>query len=248
LHIAKVYEMRAMPDQVINIYQKILRLAPMDVKVRSELIELFISLGNTAQALDQYLVLADSYYQLAQVDRALEKYDEALRLAASVENTITWRVEILRRMGDIYNQRFDWARATASFEELVKIDPQNEHVRRELVDLYYKQNKSERAIARLDDLLAVYQRENPPKALEILRELSGSHPDDMLLRQRLAVAYVQNGLNEKAIAEYDALGEMQLEHGLRDQAVQTIQAILNLGPEDVEGYRRLLSQISGRAS
>jgi hypothetical protein len=40
---------------------------------------------------------------------------------------------------------------------------------------------------------------------------------------------------------------MQLEKGLRDQAIQTIQAIINLGPDDVEGYRRLLEQIRGGA-
>jgi hypothetical protein len=38
---------------------------------------------------------------------------------------------------------------------------------------------------------------------------------------------------------------MQMENGLRDEAIQTIQAIINLGPNDVEGYRRLLAQISG---
>ena len=51
----------------------------------------------------------------------------------------------------------------------------------------------------------------------------------MSLRQRLAVAYAQNDMKHEAIAEYDALGEMQMENGLRDQAVQTIQAIINLG-------------------
>ena len=69
----------------------------------------------------------------------------------------------------------------------------------------------------------------------------------MLLRERLAVAYVQNNMTREAIAQYDTLGEMQLENGLRDQAIQTVQAIINLGPPDVEGYRRLLAQISGSA-
>jgi DNA-binding SARP family transcriptional activator len=81
--------------------------------------------------------------------------------------------------------------------------------------------------------------------LELLKELASGRPDDMALRQRLAGAYVQNGLIRQAIAEYDALGEMQMEHGLRDQAIQTIQAILNLKPDDPAGYRRLLAQISG---
>ena len=192
--------------------------------------------------------MADSYFQLAQVDRALEKYNEALRVATSVENSGVWRVEILKRMGDIYNQRFDWSKATVAFEELTKIDSQNEQVQRELVDLYYKQNRSDQALANLDILLAMYQREDPPKALDLLRELASVHSGDMSVRQRLAVAYAQNGMNREAITEYDALGEMQLEQGLRDQAIQTIQAILNLGPDDVEGYRRLLAKISGGTS
>jgi hypothetical protein len=116
---------------------------------------------------------------------------------------------------------------------------------RQLVELYLKQNKLNEAAATLDKLLSVYQRQNPLKALELLKELSTYYPDNMFLRQRLAVAYVQNNMNREAIAEYDALGEMQMEHGLRDQAIQTIQAIINLGPGDVEGYRRLLEQISG---
>jgi hypothetical protein len=49
----------------------------------------------------------------------------------------------------------------------------------------------------------------------------------------------------EAIAEYDALGEMQLEAGLREEAAQTIQTIISLEPDDIEGYRRLYSQIKG---
>jgi hypothetical protein len=69
----------------------------------------------------------------------------------------------------------------------------------------------------------------------------------MFIRQRLAETYVRNNRRREAIAEYDALGDIQLQNGLRDQARQTIQTIINLGPEDVTGYRRLLAQISGGA-
>ncbi|MBI1882544.1 MAG: tetratricopeptide repeat protein, partial [Chloroflexi bacterium] len=245
LYIARVYLMRNQPDQAVNIYQKILRLAPMDVTVRSKLIELYIAHNEAEQALEQYLTLADSYYQLAQVDRALEKYNEALRLAATSSNANTWKADILNRTGDIYRQRFDWARATTAYEDLLKLSPNDERIQRQLIDLYYKQNKVNQATKTLDGLLAIYQKYNPPKALELLKELTSVYRDDMFLRQRLAVAFAQNGMNREAIKEYDALGEMQLENGLRSQAMQTIQAIINLGPDDVEGYRRLLTQISG---
>jgi tetratricopeptide (TPR) repeat protein len=245
LYIANVYLMRNQPDQTVNVYQKVLKLAPMDVTVRSKLIDLYTSLGNIEVALEQYLVLADSYFQLAQVDRALEKYNEALRIAVNTNRGNHWKTEALTRMADIYNQRFDWASATSAYQKLIELNPNSEQFLRQLVDLYFKQSKNNEATATLDKLLSIYQRQEPLKALDLLKDLTSYYPDNMLLRQRLAVAYAQNNMNREAIAEYDALGEMQMEKGLRDQAIQTIQVIINLGPADVEGYRRLLEQIRG---
>jgi hypothetical protein len=49
----------------------------------------------------------------------------------------------------------------------------------------------------------------------------------------------------EAIAELDALGELQLEAGLEEEARETIQRIISLGPEDIEAYRQLLEQLGG---
>ena len=247
LYIAKVYQMRGTPEDTIEVYHKILRLAPMDVNVRASLIDMYTAQQNNEQALEQYLMLADSYYQLAQVDRALEKYNEALRLTTNASDATRWKAEILSRMGDIYNQRFDWAGATMAYEELNKIKPNDDTIQRQLIDFYYKQNKVDQASTALDTLLGLYQRQNPMKSIEFLKDLSSGRPEDMYLRQRMAIAYAQNGMTREAIAEYDALGEMQLEKGLRNEAIQTIRAIINLGPDDTEGYKRLLTQISGGA-
>ncbi|RMF01510.1 MAG: hypothetical protein D6768_10485, partial [Chloroflexi bacterium] len=247
LYIAKVYQMRKQPDQAINTYLKILKLAPMDVTVRLKLIDLYTTLGDIQEALNQYLVLANSYYQLARVDRAIETYNETIQLAESLGDPEgrRWKVEALQRIADIYNQRFDWSRATAALEQLQQIEPGDEAMKRQLVELYYKQNRTAEAARALDELLAMYQRQKPVAALELLQDLVSFYPDDMELRQRLAVAYVQNNMINEAVAEYDSLGEKQLEMGLRDQAIQTIQAIINLQPQGVEGYRRLLGQIGG---
>ena len=246
LSVARVYQIRNQLDRAIEIYQKILRLAPMDVTVRSKLIDLYISNQKIEQALEQYLTLANSYYQLAQVDRALEKYNEALRLAADVANTNTWKVDILSSMGDIYNQRFDWARAAAAYEELRKIKPNDERTLRQLIDLYFKQRKSDEGISALDGMLGIYQQQKQPaKSLELLKELAVNYPENIPLRRRLALTYSQNDMKQQAIAEYDAIGEMEMENGRWDEAAETIQAILKLGPADAEGYRLLLSKIRG---
>jgi tetratricopeptide (TPR) repeat protein len=246
LAVADVYQMRGTPQQAINIYHKILRLAPMDVKVRAKLVEMLITRGEVDQALDQYLILADAYYQLAQVDRALEKYNEALRLAPSSANETTWKVDILHRMGDIYSQRVDWTRATKAYESIAAAAPDDERAQVALVDLYYKQDQRDKALQSLDALLGLYQNAGKTqKILAVLQEAVQTRPEEMGLRARLAAAYAQQGLTKQAIAEYDALGEMQLEAGLHEEAARTIQTIIKLGPDDVEGYRNLYSQIKG---
>ncbi len=243
LYIAKIHEMRGTPEQSVEVYKKVLDIAPMDIRVRSELIDVYKERGDIEQALQNYLILADSHYQLAQIDKAVKKYNEALHLTRTIENGNRWRIDILGRMGDILNQRFDWAGATRVYEELNKLKPNDDKIQRRLIDLYYRQNKIREAIIMLDKLLALYQRQSPLKTVEVLKDLSSGNPDDMNLRQRLAIAYAQNGMTKEAIAEYDTLGDMQLENGMRTEAAQTIQAILNLGPEDPEGYRRLLDQL-----
>ncbi len=65
----------------------------------------------------------------------------------------------------------------------------------------------------------------------------------MGLRQRLGEAYLSVGMKEEAIAELDALGELQLEAGQEEEARETIQSIISLGPEDIEAYRQLLERL-----
>jgi tetratricopeptide (TPR) repeat protein len=248
LAVAGVYRMRGDSERAIEIYRKTLQLAPMDVKVRIRLIDLLIMRGEADQALEQYLLLADVYYQLAQVDQALETYREALRLAPSSAKENRWKVDILHRIGDIYNQRVDWGAAAEAYESIVAIAPDDELSRLALVDLYYKTGQSKKALQALDALLGIYQSaDNQQKIMSVLQEMVQTRPEEMGLRARLAATYARHRMTKQAIAEYDALGEMQLEAGLREGAARTIQTIISLGPDDIEGYRRLFSQIKGGA-
>ena len=77
----------------------------------------------------------------------------------------------------------------------------------------------------------------------MLKDAIQLRPQEMSLRALLARVYTQQGMKREAIAELDALGEMQLEAGLRDEAVQTVKQIIALEPENVEAYRQLLDHI-----
>jgi tetratricopeptide (TPR) repeat protein len=242
--VAEVYHMRGDDRQAIGIYKRVLKLSPMDVNVRARMIGLLASRGEIDQALEEYMSLADDHYQLAQIDKALEKFNEALHLASQASKERTWKVQILHKIGDMNMQRVDWRRATAAYEEVKALSPDDEQVRLYLFDLYQKQGQIPKALAELRELVKYYEaKEQPQKALSILKDTIQLRPQEMSLRALLARVYAQQGMKREAVAELDALGEMQLEAGLRDEAVQTVEQIIALGPANVEAYRQLLEHI-----
>lgn len=242
--VAEVYHMRGDDRQATGVYKRVLKMAPMNVNVRARMIDLLISRGEMDQALEQYMSLADDYYQLAQIDKALETYHDALHLASRASNERTWKVQILHKIGDINMQRVDWKRATVAYEEIKELAPDDEQVRTYLFDLYQKQGQLSKALAELREMVRYYEAKGQPqKALSILEDAVQLRPQEMSLRALLAQVYVQQGMKGAAIAELDALGEMQLEAGLRDQAVQTVKQIIALEPANVEAYRQLLDHI-----
>jgi tetratricopeptide (TPR) repeat protein len=242
--VADLYMVREETRNAIGVYKRMLRLRPMDVVVRSRLIDLLISFGEIDQALEQYLALADTYYQLAQVNKALEKYAEALRLAPRGSDEQEWHVRLLRKIADLHMRRVNWRDAVEVYQQLVALAPDDERARIHLIDLNYKLGHTKQADKEVVTMVKYYraQGENE-RALALLQEATRLQPQQMALRARLARAYIDAGRREEAIAELDTLGELQLERGLREQAITTVRFIISLKPKNVEAYQQLLAQL-----
>jgi len=242
--IAGVYQVRGEMHQAAAMYERILQLAPMDVTARSHLIDLLVSQGEIERALEQYLILGDTYYQMAQWDWARDKYNEALQLALQKNAGREWAVRILHRIGDIDMQRVDWKQAIAVYEQIRDLDPDDEKARMTLVDLYYRFGRQVEALKELDSLLRTYREAGQSaKVIPTLRALVDEHPDDVPLLARLAQTYLDAGNIEEALQALDRLGDLQLEAGRIKEAINTIKVILRLNPPNADAYRELLEQL-----
>jgi len=241
--IAATYHIRGETLRAAKIMQQVLRLSPLDVKMRSKLIELLMEQGHAEEALNQYLDLADTYYQLADLESARTTYAEALTLAQK-SPTPTWSVRILHAMGDIDLQRLAWREALRVFEQIKLLAPGDAKANEALVDLYFRMGNAKQAIAQLDDYLRqLLGSGKAVQAINLLEELVGGQPKERALVARLGRLYQDQGRKAEAIAQYDRLGEMQLEAGEKTQAVETIRTIIALGPENPAGYQQLLAQL-----
>ncbi|MCA9883197.1 MAG: tetratricopeptide repeat protein [Anaerolineae bacterium] len=244
--VARAYLVRDEHDRAASILGMVLEMAPLDVDVRMNLIELLESQERTNEALDQYIALAETYQQLGDFDRANQTYVASERLARRIDAPVERLVQIKQYIADISQMRLNTRQAQRVYEEILEIQPENERALRAIIDIYYAQGNNVEAIKRLDKLLSVFARQHKIKEIASLLEgLVRSNPQDTALRARMASIYRKMGQKDRAIEQLDALGELQLDAGLTRDAANTIRQIIGMNPDRVEDYKRLLSQLNG---
>lgn len=244
--VARSYMARDENDRAASILSEVLEMAPLNISVRTSLIELLESEERMDEMLDQYIDLAKTYNQLGNFDLSRETYQSAERLARRIEASPEKLARIKHSLADMDQMRLDTRRALRTYEEIVELVPEDERAYRMLVELNYNQGNSVEAVNHLDKLLKIYaKRKQISKIVQMLEDLVKHNAADTLLRSRLAAIYKQLGRKEQAIEQLDALGELQLEAGLHDDARSTIKQIIELKPDHVEDYRKLLAQLGG---
>ncbi len=244
--VARSHMARDENDRAASILGEVLEMAPLDVSVRTSLISLLESENRMDEVLDQYVDLATTYNQLGNFDQARETFMHAERIARRIEAQPARLAKIKHSLADMAQMRLDTRRALKTYEEIVELVPDDIQAHRMLVDLNYNQGNQVDAIKHLDKLLGLYAKnKDTDKILKVLQDLVRHYPSDTGLRSRLAGIYRQLKRKEEAIEQLDALGELQLEAGLHNDARNTIRQIVQLKPRNLEDYQKLLSQLGG---
>lgn len=242
--IANTYRIRGEAGRAARLIQNVLKLNPVDIVARKELINLYTEQGRAADALQQYQDLADTYYELADLEAARETLTNALRLAQQTGQR-AWSVKLLHSIGDIHMQRLAWREAVRAYEQIRSIAPDDEKARIALIDLNFRLDNQKQALAELDQYLKqLFTQRNLSSATILLEELLNNYPDNPPLVIRLARLYQDQGRREEAIMRYDQLGDLQLQAGQKEQAKETLRTILALRPDDPAPYQQLLEQLS----
>jgi len=242
--VAETHRIRGEVRQATEVYLRILSFAPVDIPARLRVIDLLALQARSEEALGQFLELADLYRQMAQIEEARRALTDALTLVEQSPVDPSWSVKILHQIGDIDLSRLDWRRGLQSFEKIIASDANDEKASLSVIDLNLRLGQEEQAAKALDRHLELLVRAGrSQEALTLLEEMAREHPGKQALHARLAEAYRAAGRKADAIAQYDALGEIQLDAGRLQDAIRTIQTIVDLEPPDSEGYRELLRNL-----
>ncbi len=242
--VAQAYSVRGEAAQSAKMLRRVVQLSPMDMVVRSRLIGQLVARGKVDDAIREYLELADIYYRLAELDNARKTYTNALRFVQQANADRSWNVHILQRMADIDMQKLDWKQALRVLEQIRTLRPDDEGIRKNLIELNLRLGQPAQANAELENYVTYLQTSNrSAQSIKFIQELLQERPDDFVLRRALAQQYQQAGQIGNAVAELDAIAESLLTVGRKEEAMVTINQILLMNPPNAEQYRQLLRQL-----
>ena len=242
--VAQAYSVRGEAAQSAKLLRRVIQLAPMDMGARKKLIDQLLARGQVDDAIREYLELADTYYRLAELDMARKTYTTALRVVQQANADRSWNIHILQRMADIDMQRLDWKQAIRVYEQIRTLRPDDEGVRKNLVDLSLRLGQTSQANAEIENYITYLETHgHGEQGIKFIEGLMVDRPNDVLLRKALAQLYHQAGRSAEAVVQLDALAEAMLSAGNKEEAVTVINQILLIGPPNAEQYRQLLMQL-----
>ena len=242
--VAQAYSARGEVLQATKLLRRIIQLSPMDLGSRNRLIEQLIARGQVDDAVHEYLELAAIHYRLAELDMARKTFTIALRLVQQGNASRDWNTHILQRMADIDLQRLDWKQALRVYEQIRTLAPDDDAARKQIIELNLRMAQPDKALSELENYINHLESQNKNElAITFLEELVKDHEDQPLLKRTLAAQLHQMGRTAEAVTLLDVLGEILVEKGDREGAIDVINQIVLMNPQNVEDYRQLLKQL-----
>ncbi|MEN4101158.1 MAG: tetratricopeptide repeat protein [Anaerolineaceae bacterium] len=243
--VAELYRLRGEAGQAIRLLTRVVEMAPMELKVRTKLIDLLVAQRRTEEALQQYMELATAYYHLAELNLARQAYVAALRLAHQVKTDRTWSTEILYKLADIDLQRLDLRQAVRVFEQIRTLEPEDLRARRSIIDLNFRLGQDAAALSEVDGFTALLEHSGKrDAAIDFLLDLTADRSQSMELNRRLAELYMRGGQVQQAVERLDMIADGLLKAGDREGAAATLKAIIALKPINVNKYRLALEKLA----
>ncbi len=242
--VAKSYHIKGETHRAISLLQRVCELNPVNMQARNELIQMLTASGRPQDTIQEYIKLAETYYNLADLNMARTTYANTFRFAQQTKIDRETKVKLLHRMADIDMQSFDWRNAIRVFEQIRTLEPDDAKARDMLFELNLRLGQENQAMAELDNYLNhLISLQRTAEAMEYINEKIAENQALPGLYRRLAEIYRLVGRKEDAVSQLEISKDMYLQAGNRKAAIETLMGILALNPVNVNFYQRMLVEL-----
>ena len=195
-------------------------------------------------------MLAGAYLERGRLEEAIDLYEERLKFEPKSKR-------LLRILGELYTRLKEFKVAADKYlemaysdpeslvevahrlEDLVKIDPANVHIRKNLAEVYVKSLKPDLAVKEFREVLRL-DSTKLDEVLENCKKILGLYPGQPEAISALAEAYLFKGSYTEAVAYYQRLAE--LNSSFADQAINGYKKVIEFFP-----YQALAHESLGEA-
>lgn len=260
LAAADIYKKENKTDKALNLYQKILKLAPRSIHLKLRMAELYITIGLSGEAAGQYADIAAAYIEQEDLAKAEEFYLKAINIVPDntpsyiglsrmaevandmkkafeyIEKALSFAPEnreVLRQHSRLAIKSGDIDNAKRTLLTLLKIEPSDIHAKKLIGSIYLKEGNLEEAWHELMPYIdAALNSEEWDHALEFLGNFKDLEP--IAVRHRFARAYKGKGDKKSAVNELRELAKLYADKEQFNGALQACKDILELKPDDEE--------------
>ncbi len=224
------YIQKGQIDKAIEEYERILRIDPRDYKLRQKLGDLYLRKGKNAEAVNQYMMVAEYYIRDGFILKAIALYNQILRTDPTKlaiyeklaelykkQGLIGDAVSKLRSLAEIYEKQKNLADAIQTWEKIINMDPENVIYRGKLVEFYLKQGLASRAAEKLQQAVDYFKSKGRYDDVERLL----THFPGVLEEDKTVVVKLANSL---------------FKAGKYKEAIEKIEQYIKINPKDAEAY------------
>ncbi|GIV64475.1 MAG: hypothetical protein KatS3mg045_1814 [Bellilinea sp.] len=249
LLVVDLYNLRGEASQAIQILERAIQLSPADLNIRKKLIRMLIEQGRVDDALKQYLVIADFYYQLADLETARQTYLDALKLSQQSRRSRQWAYELLGHLAEIDMHRLDLRQALRFYEQMRSLQPNDPTLRTRIVVLNFRLGQDKTASLEVENFIDILEGLHQEEAaIQFVKGILLELPERFELHRKLANLYKRTHRIAEAISELDTLAEHYAEAGDYESSIRIVQEIISLNPPNRKEYEVVLDKLrkSGR--
>lgn len=221
-------------DLLASLYQK--------AGYKAEAIHTYRALANVRTAKEDYAEAAKSYEQILQIAEdnleARKGYGEVLKKLGAQEQAKA-QFQALGKM--VYNEgniRKEWtAYLEFAASSIIQNYPDDLSARKWLAEAYLMQDKQDKGIEQLRQILSlVDDKKNPELLVDVLKSLVKLEPTNFQNRLRLAETYLKIKKEREGIQEYFLLGSKAAETGKVEEALEAFDHLLQFDPSHYATY------------
>lgn len=245
-------------DKLLTIYEKILKISPSNVPLRTKVAEIYAKEGLSSESSQQYFQLAKLFSEKDEIEKAMEYYKKALEIEPLLKEAIIGMNDLYERTGkldmaveqmkeacslfpddtDIHLRGAQLCITTNNFEEaknhllrVTEADPMNVKARTLLGDLYIQEGDKEKAWTEyLPVLDEMIVNERYDDAMQLLESFKDIDPIET--GKRLVSLYRQLDEQPQVANELTALGDVFSVQDMRREALECYKEALEITPDD----------------